>query len=107
MRYAHRRSIVNFVDEWDDSLYTARPLSTRTPEGTEMQAATTVTQDEDKTPPIAPLFYTIAEVAARNRLSRAALRLEVLGGRLKVRRFGRKVLIHIDDEARWREQAIR
>lgn len=43
------------------------------------------------------IAYSIEESAERTSLSKAFLRLEIKRGKLKVRRFGRRVLIRDED----------
>jgi hypothetical protein len=43
----------------------------------------------------------------RNRISRSAVHNEAKGGRLRLRHYGRRVLIALEDEATWREAVIR
>ena len=43
------------------------------------------------------LAYSIEETAEQTSLSKAFLRLEIKRGKLKVRRFGRRVLIRDED----------
>jgi excisionase family DNA binding protein len=48
-----------------------------------------------------PLVYTVAAACAKANLSRPTLQKEINAGRLRVRRFGRKVLIEADELRRF------
>jgi excisionase family DNA binding protein len=48
-----------------------------------------------------PLAYTSAAACEKASLSRPALQKEINAGRLRVRRFGRKVLIEVDELRRF------
>lgn len=43
------------------------------------------------------LAYSVEEISERTSLSKAFLRLEIKRGKLKVRRFGRRVIIRDED----------
>ncbi len=43
------------------------------------------------------LAYSVEEIAEQTSLSKAFLRLEIKRGKLKVRRFGRRVIIRDED----------
>ena len=49
--------------------------------------------------------WSIAEVAKRNGLSRAFVRLEIARGRLRAKRMGRRVLIPVVSEREWMQSA--
>jgi excisionase family DNA binding protein len=49
--------------------------------------------------------WSILEVARRNGLSLQFVRLEIARGRLKAKRFGRRVLIPVQSERDWLESA--
>ena len=45
------------------------------------------------------LAYSIEEICRQTSLSKAFLRLEIKRGRLKIRRFGRRILVRAEDLA--------
>lgn len=49
--------------------------------------------------------WSIAEVAARNAVSKQFVRDEIAAGRLKAKRLGRRVVIPVSSERAWLEAA--
>ena len=49
--------------------------------------------------------FSIAEIAARNGLSKQFVRLEIARGCLRAKRLGRRVVVLASDEREWLERA--